>query len=139
LAYISIKRIDEDNTKNINIPVFTIVGKSGVGKTHLVTALLNNFKIRNNGHYAYFFTKNFYQQVIRSGFESKNTNSITNDIINAKIVVFDDFIFIAELPESYIKIIYDIVDARIMQIFQQFLRHLCIQKTSLSNLRIMII
>lgn len=111
-AYMLIKKIDNNDMMSLTIPTITIVGKSGVGKTHLATALLNSFKMRNNGEYSYFFKKHFFQEIIKKGFEEGNIPDVLNHIINAKIVVFDDLVFIAELPNVYVKLIYDIIDSR---------------------------
>lgn len=71
-AYMLIKKIDNNDMMSLTIPTITIVGKSGVGKTHLATALLNSFKLKNNGEYSYFFKKHFFQEIIKKGFEEGN-------------------------------------------------------------------
>lgn len=112
MACMMAKNIASEKVK-LEIPTVSFVGNTGVGKTHLACAILNEFKLKNNNEYAYFFKKNTFQRLIADSFKDNSYLGLIKYICSAKYVVFDDLVFISELPAVYIKAIYDIVEERI--------------------------
>ena len=115
-AYDVAYNIANNQIKNYITPVFIFEGPTGIGKTHLVTAIANNFIEKYENKEGYFFTKDYYQSIIKKSFFEKNTSELFRKISGSDVVIFDDLAFITELPNSsYIKLIYDILDNRIRQ------------------------
>lgn len=115
-AYNVASNIAHNQIDNYMIPVFIFEGPTGVGKTHLVSAIANSFISKFQNKIGYFFTKNYYQTIIKESFAKRDTNEVFKRICDSDVVIFDDLAFITELPNSsYIKLIYDILDNRIMK------------------------
>lgn len=115
VAYLTCKRIAEESSiiKN-RIPVYTIIGGAGLGKTHLVTAILNHFLSKKENKIAYFFNKSYWTKILKENAETKTISEIVSKIINAEYVIFDDLSFLEGIRRSfYITILYDILDGRI--------------------------
>jgi chromosomal replication initiation ATPase DnaA len=111
LACTMAKNIANESIK-LGIPIVTFLGPTGVGKTHLACAILNVFKKKDRNEYAYFFKKNTFHKLILDSFVSNQYLQVIRHICNAKYVVFDDLVFISELPAVFVKAIYDIIDER---------------------------
>lgn len=94
--------------------LFVFYGPTGVGKTHLMCAILNAFKNKYEGKSAYYFVKEYWVRILKESATTRNYENFLTNINKADIIIIDDLSFICDTNKAfYIKPIYDLINRRI--------------------------
>ncbi|WP_156921600.1 helix-turn-helix domain-containing protein [Mycoplasmopsis cricetuli] len=109
------EKILENNDNDDDLSVVYLSGKSGLGKTHLLHALIKEYR-KNNKTTFYVSPYNFTTYISNLIKENNpvNTSSVLKHFSNLDLLVFDDFHIFAEGKKIATKnFLFSIIDKRI--------------------------
>jgi len=90
--------------------VYGIIGPPGVGKTHLVSAVINSFRGENGGLKIYFIHRGYLTSLMR---QFNNYDKFKATLIDADLVVFDDLTMILGIETAFFLLgLKEVVDGR---------------------------
>lgn len=112
-AYMTMKSVAEGNYGG---KIITLYGPTGVGKTHLVSAMLNAFSEKYEGKSAYYFVKSYWVELIKKYSSMRQLEIFLREINKADIIAIDDLSFICDTNRPvYIQLIYDLINLRVVK------------------------
>lgn len=88
-------------------PLF-IHGNSGVGKTHLLNAIANEFKSINENSQLTILNTNDYLDLLYESYANQTHNNLNSFVKSSKVVIFDDIgYFVLRKATTYLKKIFN--------------------------------